>query len=152
MTSDSGLSFDASSIFSREERLIFVSMAVEEETEIRSDLRLFAESLKKGFVSDKGFDRIIYTIIDQKKGNRSQAPVAADFFSVDPPIDGATCCRAEENRLSIERKASRLSEQVMEYRNPFFCLKRSAPQRRSLLLERSARLLSFSALRTQHLF
>jgi hypothetical protein len=95
-------------------------MAVEEKTEIRSDLRRFAESLKKGFVSDKGFDRIIYTIIDQKKGNRSQAPVAADFFSVDPPIDGATCCRAEEDRLSIERKASRLSEQVTEYRNPFF--------------------------------
>jgi len=35
-------------------------MAVEEETEINSDLRRFAESLKKGFVSDKGFARIIY--------------------------------------------------------------------------------------------
>jgi len=72
MTSDSRLSFDAFSIFSKTEGLSFVSMAVEEETEIRSDLRRFAESFKKGFVSDKGFARIIYFIIDQKKSNRSQ--------------------------------------------------------------------------------
>ena len=82
-------------------------MAVEEETEIRSDLRRFAESLKKGFVSDKGFDRIIYTIIDQKKGNRSQAPVAADFFSVDPPVDGGAGNAAQEKRLPDSGKARR---------------------------------------------
>ena len=48
MISDSKLSFDVSSVLSRKEGLSFVSMAVEEETEIRSDLRRFAESFKKG--------------------------------------------------------------------------------------------------------
>jgi hypothetical protein len=67
MTSNSRPSFEVSSIFSKTEGLSFVSMAVEEETEIRSDLRRFSESLKKGFVSDKGFARMIYFIIDQKK-------------------------------------------------------------------------------------
>jgi hypothetical protein len=67
MTSDSRLSFEVSSILSKNEGLSFVSMAVEEKTETRSDLRHFAESLKKGFVSDKGFARIIYFIIDPKK-------------------------------------------------------------------------------------
>jgi len=67
MISDSKLSFDVSSIFSKTEGLSFVSMAVEEETEIRSDLRRFAESLKKGFVSDKGFARMIHFIMDPKK-------------------------------------------------------------------------------------
>ena len=72
MISDSKLSFDVSSIFSKTEGLSFVSMAVEEETEISSDLRRFAESLKKGFVSDKGFARMGYFIIDKKKSNWSQ--------------------------------------------------------------------------------
>jgi hypothetical protein len=48
-------------------------MEVEEETEIRSDLRRFAGSLKKGFVSDRGFARIIYFIIGWEKGNCPQA-------------------------------------------------------------------------------
>ena len=47
MASDSPGSFEVSSIFSKEEGLNFVSMAVEEETEIRSDLRRFAGSFKK---------------------------------------------------------------------------------------------------------
>lgn len=64
MTSDSRLSFEVSSIFSKTEGLSFVSMAVEEETEINRDLRRFAESLKKGFVSDKGFARILNYITD----------------------------------------------------------------------------------------
>jgi hypothetical protein len=41
-------------------------MAVEEETEIRSNLRRFAGSLKKGFVSDKGFEPINNYIRDAK--------------------------------------------------------------------------------------
>jgi hypothetical protein len=41
-------------------------MAVEEETEIRSNLRRFAGSLKKGFVSDKGFETINNYITDAK--------------------------------------------------------------------------------------
>ena len=72
MTSDSRLSFEVSSIFSKTEGLSFVSMAVEEETEINRDLRRFAESLKKGFVSDKGFTRILNYIKDMKKSNWSQ--------------------------------------------------------------------------------
>ena len=67
MTSDSRLSFGVSMIFSKTEEVSFVSMAVEEETEISSDLRRFAESFKKGFVSDKGLGRMIYYIIDQEK-------------------------------------------------------------------------------------
>jgi hypothetical protein len=41
-------------------------MAVEEETEIRNDLRRFAGSFKKGFVSDKGFELINNYITGQK--------------------------------------------------------------------------------------
>jgi hypothetical protein len=74
MISDSKLSFDVSSVLSRKEGLSFVSIAVEEETEIRSDLRRLAESFKKGFVFDKGFRPIIHYIIDQKKSNCPQAP------------------------------------------------------------------------------
>jgi hypothetical protein len=80
MISDSKLSFDVSSVLSRKEGLSFVSIAVEEETEIRSDLRRFAESFKKGFVSDKGFRRIFYFIIDQKKNNWSQETPCTGFY------------------------------------------------------------------------
>jgi hypothetical protein len=66
MASDSTGSFEAPSIFSKAEGLNFVSMAVEEETEIKSNLRRFAGSLKKGFVSDKGFERIKNYITDTK--------------------------------------------------------------------------------------
>jgi len=66
MASDSTGSFEVSSIFSKTEGLSFVSTAVEEETEIRSDLRRFAGSFKKGFVSDKGFERIKNYITDTK--------------------------------------------------------------------------------------
>ena len=44
--------------FFKTEGLSFVSTAVEEETEIRSDLRRFAGCFKKGFVPDKGLKRI----------------------------------------------------------------------------------------------
>jgi hypothetical protein len=66
MASDSTGSFEVSSIFSKTEGLSFVSTAVEEETEIRSDLRRFAGSFKKGFVSDKGFERIRNYITDTR--------------------------------------------------------------------------------------
>jgi hypothetical protein len=41
-------------------------MAVEEETEIRSNLRRFAGSFKKGFVSDKGFELTSNCITGEK--------------------------------------------------------------------------------------
>jgi len=85
MISDSKLSFDVSSLFSKAEGLSFVSMAVEDETEIRNDLRRFAESLKKGFVSDKGFGRIIYFIMDQKKINGSQNVIGWRGLSIHRP-------------------------------------------------------------------
>ena len=66
MASDSTGSFEVSSIFSKAEGLNFASMAVEEVTEIRSNLRRFAGSFKKGFVSDKGFERIRNYITDTK--------------------------------------------------------------------------------------
>jgi len=66
MAPDSTGFFEVSSIFSKTEGLSFVSTAVEEETEIRSDLRRFAGSFKKGFVSDRGFERIRNYITDTK--------------------------------------------------------------------------------------
>jgi len=109
MISDSKLSFAVSSVLSRTEGLSFVSMAVEEETEISSDLRRFAESLKKGFVSNKDFARIINFITEQKKGNRSQAHIAQDFFNNDPSVDGSKGGTREENWFQSERKTSGLS-------------------------------------------
>jgi hypothetical protein len=81
MIPDSKLAFDVSSALSRKEGLSFVSMAVEEETEIRSDLRRFAESFKKGFVFDKGFRRIFYFIIDWGKNNCSQIVIDKSYAS-----------------------------------------------------------------------
>ena len=66
MASDSTGSFELSSKFSKAEGLNLVSMAVEEETEIRSNLRRFTGSFKKGFVSDKGFERIRNYITGEK--------------------------------------------------------------------------------------
>ena len=66
MTSGSTGFFEVSSIFFKTEGLNFVSMAVEEETEIRSNLRRFAGSLKNGFVSDRGFERIRNYITGEK--------------------------------------------------------------------------------------
>ena len=66
MAPDSTGPFEVSSVFSKTEGLNFVSMAVEEETEIRSDVRRFAGSFKKGFVSDKGFERIRNYITGEK--------------------------------------------------------------------------------------
>jgi hypothetical protein len=114
MTSDSRLSFEVSSISFKNEGLSFVSMAVEEETEIRSDLRRFAESLRKGFVLDKGFAPIFHFITDLKKGKRSQVYNAQDFFSGNPRIDGSTRPRAKENRFPIETKTSSLMKQRAE--------------------------------------
>jgi hypothetical protein len=73
MTSESTGFFEGSSIFSKTEGLNFVSMAVEEETEIRSNLRRFAGSLKNGFVSERGFVRIRNYITDTKRSKAAFA-------------------------------------------------------------------------------
>ena len=146
MTSDSRLSFEVSSILSKNEGLSFVSMAVEEETETRSDLRRFAKSLKKGFVSDKGFARIFYSIIDQKKSKAGFSGFwVGNLFAPFAPWRERVFCREGRPRKSAftYAKSERLIGAGDRISKFVSCLKsrlwRDAPRRRSLLLERSAR-------------